>query len=206
MSIILSGTALSTDLATIRNSTTPIDVFRSAVHRIGLHLAVETSRHLPAREISVTTPIEETQCNVIDGSVVIVPILRAGLGLLDPFLSICPDAAVGFIGLKRNEETLAPAEYYRNLPPSDESTTFIVIDPMLATGGSMTATLSLLRQLPHQRIIAACLIAAPEGIKRIQDDHPDVLLVSAALDRELNNVGYIMPGLGDAGDRLFGTL
>lgn len=206
MSIILSGTALSADLATIRDSATPIDVFRSAVYRIGLHLAVETSRHLPSREITVTTPIEETQCNVIDGSVVIVPILRAGLGLLDPFLAICPGATVGFIGLKRNEETLAPAEYYRNLPPSDQTTTFIVIDPMLATGGSMTSTLALLRELPHQRIIAACLIAAPEGITRVHDDHPDVLLVSATLDRELNSVGYIMPGLGDAGDRLFGTV
>lgn len=206
MSIILSGTALSTDLATIRNSSTPIDVFRASVHRIGLHLAVETSRHIPSKEISVTTPIETTNCSVIDGRVVIVPILRAGLGLLDPFLTICPDASVGFIGLKRNEETLAPAEYYRNLPPSDSATTFIVIDPMLATGGSMTATLGLLRKLPHQRIIAACLIAAPEGITRIQDEHPDVLIVSAALDRQLNDVGYIMPGLGDAGDRLFGTL
>ena len=206
MAIILSGTALSTDLATIRATSTPIDVFRAAVNRIGMHLAVETSKHLPSRDIDVTTPLETTTCSVISGGVVIVPILRAGLGLLDPFLSICPEASVGFIGLKRDEETLAPHEYYRNLPPSDEDTTFIVIDPMLATGGSMTATIALLKNLPHHCIIATCLIASPEGVATITEDHPDVMLVCGALDRQLNDQGYIMPGLGDAGDRLFGTI
>ena len=206
MAIILSGTALSTDLATIRATSTPIDVFRAAVNRIGMHLAVETSKHLPSRDIDVTTPLETTTCSVISGGVVIVPILRAGLGLLDPFLSICPEASVGFIGLKRDEETLAPHEYYRNLPPSDEDTTFIVIDPMLATGGSMTATSALLKNLPHHCIIATCLIASPEGVATITEDHPDVMLVCGALDRQLNDQGYIMPGLGDAGDRLFGTI
>ncbi|MCX6140725.1 MAG: uracil phosphoribosyltransferase [Candidatus Kapabacteria bacterium] len=206
MAIVLSGTALSAEIATIRDRSSTIDVFRSAVYRIGLHLAVETSRHLPSREIHVTTPIETTVGEVIDGNVIVVPILRAGLGLLDPFLKICPNVTVGFIGLKRNEETLKPTEYYRNLPPSDSSTTFIVIDPMLATGGSMTATLALIRELPHRKIIAACLISAPEGIGRIAQDHPDVLIITAALDRQLNNDGYIVPGLGDAGDRLFGTL
>lgn len=154
----------------------------------------------------MTTPLETTTCSVIRGGVVIVPILRAGLGLLDPFLSICPEASVGFIGLKRDEETLAPHEYYRNLPPSDEDTTFIVIDPMLATGGSMTATIALLKNLPHHCIIATCLIASPEGVATITEDHPDVMLVCGALDRQLNDQGYIMPGLGDAGDRLFGTI
>ena len=206
MAIILSGTALSTDLAMIRATSTPIDVFRAAVNRIGMHLAVETSKHLPSRDIDVTTPLETTTCSVIRGGVVIVPILRAGLGLLDPFLSICPEASVGFIGLKRDEETLAPHEYYRNLPPSDEDTTFIVIDPMLATGGSMTATIALLKKLPHHCIIATCLIASPEGVATITEDHPDVMLVCGALDRQLNDQGYIMPGLGDAGDRLFGTI
>ena len=147
MSIVLSGTALSTDLATIRNSTSTIDVFRAAVHRVGLHLAVETSRHLPSKEVTVSTPIEQTVCNVIDGNVIVIPVLRAGLGLLDPFLTICPNVSVGFIGLKRNEDTLEPSEYYRNVPPSDEKTTFIVIDPMLATGGSMSATLRLIKPL-----------------------------------------------------------
>lgn len=206
MAVILSGTALSTDLATIRAKETPIDVFRSAVHRIGLHLASATLNALPSRTIDVRTPLETTSCPVIDGHVVVVPILRAGMGILDPFLALCPQASVGFIGLKRNEETLEPHEYYRNLPPSDPATTFIVLDPMLATGGSMSATLSMLRALPHHRLMAACLIAAPEGVRAVEQDHPDIMLFCAALDRELNSVGYIMPGLGDAGDRLFGTL
>lgn len=206
MAVILSGTALSTDLATIRAKETPIDVFRSAVHRIGLHLASATLNALPSHAVDVRTPLETTSCPVIDGRVVLVPILRAGMGILDPFLALCPQASVGFIGLKRNEETLEPHEYYRNLPPSDPATTFIVLDPMLATGGSMSATLAMLRPLPHQRLMAACLIAAPEGVHAVEQDHPDVMLFCAALDRELNSVGYIMPGLGDAGDRLFGTL
>jgi uracil phosphoribosyltransferase len=206
MAIVLSGTALSTDLATIRAADTPIEVFRSAVHRIGIHLAAETLRHLPSRTVDVRTPIETTSCDVIDGSVVIVPILRAGLGLLDPFLHLCPSASVGFIGLKRNEETLQPYEYYHNLPPSDASTTFVVIDPMLATGGSMIATLQHVSGLPHQRILVATLISAPEGIGAVTEAFPNVLVVTAALDRQLNDAGYIMPGLGDAGDRLFGTL
>mgnify|MGYP001220229029 CR=1 FL=1 len=206
MAIVLTGTALSTDLALIRAADTSIEVFRSAVHRIGLHLAAETLRHLPSRTVDVQTPLEVTSCDVIDGKVVIVPILRAGLGLLDPFLQLCPSASVGFIGLKRNEETLRPYEYYHNLPPTDSSTTFVVIDPMLATGGSMVATLEHLSALPHQRILAACLIAAPEGIQVVTDAFPNVHLVTAALDRQLNDKGYIVPGLGDAGDRLFGTL
>lgn len=206
MAVILTGTALSTDLATIRSKNTPIDVFRSAVSRIGMHLAVEVSKHLPSRDVEITTPLETTTCAVVRGGVVVVPILRAGLGILDPFLTLCPEASVGFIGLKRDELSLEPHEYYRNLPPSDENTTFIVIDPMLATGGSMSATIELLRHAPHGCIIATCLIASPEGVAKISHDHPDVLLVCGALDRQLNDKGYIMPGLGDAGDRMFGTI
>lgn len=206
MTTVLSGTALSHDLATIRSQDTHIDVFRSAVHRIGLHIASETLKHLPSTPKQITTPLETTSVDVISGNVVIVPILRAGMGLLEPFLLLCPSASVGFIGLKRNEETLQPNEYYRNLPPSDASTTFIVIDPMLATGGSMVATLDLLSPLPHQKILVACLIGAPEGVAAVESAHPDAHIVIAALDRQLNDVGYIMPGLGDAGDRLFGTV
>ncbi|MBM4177991.1 MAG: uracil phosphoribosyltransferase [Ignavibacteria bacterium] len=205
MTTILSGTALSHDLAIIRSRDTHVDVFRAAVHRIGLHIAAETLKYLPSKQHHVDTPLETTTVDVIDGNVVVVPILRAGMGLLEPFLALCPGASVGFIGLKRNEETLQPNEYYRNLPPSDASTTFIVIDPMLATGGSMVATLDLLRPLPHQRLLVACLIGAPEGVHAVDDAHPDAHIIIAALDRELNDVGYIVPGLGDAGDRLFGT-
>lgn len=206
MATVLSGTALSNDLAIIRSRETHIDLFRAAVNRIGFHLASETLKHLPSRKDVVATPLEETTLDVIDGNVVIIPILRAGMGLLEPFLTLCPTASVGFIGLKRNEETLRPAEYYRNLPPSDASTTFVVIDPMLATGGSMVATLDLLAPLPHQKLIVACLIAAPEGVRAVEESHPEALVLVGALDRELNENGYIMPGLGDAGDRLFGTV
>lgn len=205
MATVLTGTALSNDLALIRSQDTHIDVFRAAVHRIGLHIAAETLKHLPARQQDVTTPLETTTVDVIDGNIVVIPILRAGMGLLEPFLTLCPSASVGFIGLKRNEETLHPDEYYRNLPPSNASTTFIVIDPMLATGGSMVATLDLLSPLPHQKVLVACLIGAPEGVAAVESSHPDAHVVIAALDRQLNDVGYIVPGLGDAGDRLFGT-
>ncbi|MEY2719499.1 MAG: hypothetical protein RLZZ273_865 [Bacteroidota bacterium] len=205
MTTVLSGTALSHDLAIIRSADTHVDVFRAAVHRIGLHIAAETLKHLPATQQQVTTPLETTTVNVIYGNVVVVPILRAGMGLLEPFLTLCPSASVGFIGLKRNEQTLHPDEYYRNLPPSDTTTTFIVIDPMLATGGSMVATLDLISPLPHQKVLVACLIGAPEGVHAVESSHPEVDIVIAALDRELNDVGYIVPGLGDAGDRLFGT-
>lgn len=205
MTTVLSGTALSHDLAIIRSADTHVDVFRAAVHRIGLHIASETLKYLPATQQQVTTPLETTTAEVIAGNVVVVPILRAGMGLLEPFLTLCPSASVGFIGLKRNEQTLHPDEYYRNLPPSDATTTFIVIDPMLATGGSMVATLDLISPLPHQKVLVACLIGAPEGVRAVESSHPEVDIVIAALDRELNDVGYIVPGLGDAGDRLFGT-
>lgn len=205
MTTILGGTGISNDLAIIRTATVPSAEFRAAVHRIGLHLAVETSKVLPSTTTMVATPLETTPCDVIDGDVILLPVLRAGLGLLAPFQEILPMSSVGFEGLKRNEETLVPEEYYRKIPPSTAHTTFIVIDPMLATGGSLHATLSHLETLPHAKIMAACVIAAPEGIAVIEQNHPNVTLIIAAKDRELNAQGYIMPGLGDAGDRLFGT-
>lgn len=205
MTTILSGTGLAHDIATVRDTATDIAAFRSAVRRIGLHLAVEASKHLPPAVGSVTTPLAETSATRIDGSVVLLPVLRAGLGLLDAFLDVIPSAAVGFAGLRRNEEDLVPVEYYRRLPDSDASTTFIVIDPMLATGGSLDATIGMLSGLPHHTIMAACLIAAPEGIRAIEARHPDVALFVATVDDHLNEHGFIVPGLGDAGDRLFGT-
>lgn len=205
MTIVLNGTGLSHDLSIIRSADVPSAEFRAAVHRIGLHLAVETSKHLPAASTSIVTPLETTPCDVIDGNVILLPVLRAGLGLLAPFQEILPMSSVGFEGLKRNEETLVPEEYYRKIPPSSSKTTFIVIDPMLATGGSLHATLTHLESLPHARIMAACVIAAPEGIALIEQHHADCTLVIAAKDRQLNSQGYIVPGLGDAGDRLFGT-
>jgi len=206
MAIILQGAMLGTDVATLRRTSTSMPEFRHSVHRIGLHLAVEASKLLPTKATPVVTPLEETTCNVLDGSVVVIPILRSGLGLLDPFLTIIPSASVGYIGLRRNEDTLQPYEYYRNLPPIDITTTVIVIDPMLATGGSMIATLQAVTSSHTARsILAVCLIAAPEGVAAVEQMFPNVTIVAAALDRELNSVGYIVPGLGDAGDRQFGT-
>ncbi|MBS1560092.1 MAG: uracil phosphoribosyltransferase [Bacteroidetes bacterium] len=205
MLTILHGTALEQDIARVRSSTTPIGAFRQAVHRIGLHLAVEVSKHLPARQIEVTTPLERTSGTMIDGDVVLMPVLRAGLGLLDPFLQVLPDASVGYIGLKRDEVSLEAREYYKNFPPLSTSTTAIILDPMLATGGSMTAVLDHLRSTPLREILIACLIAAPEGINCVQSAYPTTKLFVATQDRCLNEHGYIVPGLGDAGDRLFGT-
>ena len=205
MLIVLEGAALSQDLTLIRNESTSMDEFRRGIYRIGLHLAAETSKHLPTKSVNVSTPLETMASNVIEGEVVIVPVLRAGLGLLDSFLHFMPYARVGFEGLRRDEETLQPIEYYSKMPPSNTSTTFIIVDPMLATGGSLSATIKSLSKLPNARILASCLIAAPEGVSRVREEHPGVTLVIGALDRELNQNGYILPGLGDAGDRLFGT-
>jgi len=205
MTTVLSGTGLSHDIAIVRDKDTSVAEFRAAVRRIGLHLATETSKHLPSTTGSVVTPLAETTATRIAGKVILLPVLRAGLGLLDAFLDIIPTASVGFAGMRRNEDTLEPTEYYRRLPDSDDDTTFIIIDPMLATGGSLHATLNMLSTLPHRKIMAACLIAAPDGIRLMEQQHPEVSLVLATVDDHLNDVGFIVPGLGDAGDRLFGT-
>lgn len=206
MTTILSGTALAQDITTIRDVHTPTPAFRDAVHRIGLHLAVEASKHLPSRDVDVTTPLTTTAGRVVDGDVVVVPILRAGLGLLQPFLDIMPYASVGYIGLKRDEATLEAEEYYQRLPALSATSTVIVIDPMLATGGSMVDAIHALKRAGAASVIAVCLIAAPEGIACVHREHPNVRIVVAVQDQALNEHGYIVPGLGDAGDRLFGTL
>lgn len=205
MATVLAGTALLNDITLVRTSSTPMAVFRAAVRRIGLHIAAETTKYLPERSVTISTPLESTTATVIDGHVVLVPVLRAGLGLLDAFLDIVPDASVGYLGLKRNEETLEPQAYYQNLPPIDATTTVIVLDPMLATGGSMKAALSVITPLHPKKILAASLIAAPEGINEVESAYPSVSIVVGTVDRCLNDHGYIVPGLGDAGDRLFGT-
>jgi uracil phosphoribosyltransferase len=207
MAIVLQGAMVGTYVAALRDATTPTPAFREAVHHVGQLLAAEVQQHLPTKQVPIRTPLEDTSCSVVDGTIVVVPILRAGLGLLPAFLSAFPSASVGFIGLRRNEETLQAEEYYCNLPPMDSATTVVVIDPMLATGGSMNAALKGI----HSRFtpgtcIAACLIAAPEGVAAVKHSYPDVPIVVAAMDRGLNHMGYIVPGLGDAGDRLFGTV
>ena len=205
MVTVLTGTGLAAEVAAIRQSSTSMQDFRTGVHRIGIHLAVEASKHLPGRSTTVQTPLAPAEATMVDGDVILLPVLRAGLGLLDAFLQVMPYASVGFAGLRRDEETLEPTEYYRRFPDSTSNTTFIIIDPMLATAGSMIATPSMPKDLPHRSIMAACLIAAPEGVEALTAAHPDVPLFIASLDDHLNEMGFIVPGLGDAGDRLFGT-
>ena len=169
-------------------------------------MAYEVTRDLPLEEIEVTTPVAKAKANVIAGKTVgIIPILRAGLGMVDGILKLIPGAKVGHIGLYRDPETLKPVEYYCKLPTDAAERDMIIVDPMLATGGSANGAIELLKGYGIKNIKLVCLIAAPEGIKAVEEQHPDVDMFIAALDDHLNDHGYIVPGLGDAGDRLFGT-
>ena len=190
-------------LAQIRNEGTPPPVFRTLAKRLALTLASEAIRDLPTAEITVRTPLEETTGRVL-GDLVAVPILRAGLGMLEAVTELFPEVAVGYIGLERDEASLEPQSYYRKLPPV-RGRHVLVLDPMLATGGSGSAATAAVRDGGPASIRFVCVVAAPEGIRRMETDHPDVPIFTAAIDRQLNERGYIVPGLGDFGDRLFGT-
>jgi uracil phosphoribosyltransferase len=190
-------------LAQLRAEDTAPPVFRTLAKRLALTLALEAIRDLPTTEITVRTPLEETTGHVLD-DLVAVPILRAGLGMLEAVTELFPEVAVGYIGLERDEASLEPQSYYRKLPPV-EGRHVLVLDPMLATGGSGSAATSAVREGGPRSIRFVCVVAAPEGIKRMEADHPDVPIFTAAIDRQLNERGYIVPGLGDFGDRLFGT-
>jgi len=190
-------------LAQLRSQETAPQVFRTLAKRLALTLALEAIRDLPAKEIAVRTPLEETTGLVLD-DLVAVPILRAGLGMLEAVTELFPEVAVGYIGLERDEASLAPQSYYRKLPPV-EGRHVLVLDPMLATGGSGSAATSAVKGGGPASIRFVCVVAAPEGIRRMEADHPDVPIFTAAIDRQLNERGYIVPGLGDFGDRLFGT-
>jgi uracil phosphoribosyltransferase len=169
-------------------------------------MVFEATRNLETEEVEITTPLERTTGRRIRGKkLVVVPILRAGLGMVEGVLSLIPAARVGHVGLYRNEETLEPVEYYFKIPPEPEGRDFLVLDPMLATGGSASAAVAGLKRRGAESIRFLCIVAAPEGVSRMERDHPDVPVLAAALDRQLSEKGYILPGLGDAGDRLFGT-
>ena len=194
-------------LALLRDVKTPGSLFRKVIEELGLLLAVEATRHLTTEPVAVETPLERTQGRRLSSlDPVLVPVLRAGLGLLPPFLQLLPTAKVGHLGLYRDHDTLVPVPYYRNFPPLLEQRFVFVLDPMLATGGSASEAVRQLKMAGAKTIALCSVIAAPEGIQRLQNDHPDLHLVVAALDRQLNDKAYILPGLGDAGDRLFGTL
>jgi uracil phosphoribosyltransferase len=194
------------DVTILRDKKTSPEIFRAAVARISNILAVEISRSFKISEIPVETPLEQTVGYKLVQEVVLVPVLRAGLGMVSGFLEIIPDAKVGHIGLQRDEVTLKPVEYYYKTPRNINNSTVILLDPMLATGGSSSEAIKYLKNRGAINLVFACLVASPEGITKLYKDHPDIKIYGAALDRELNNKGYILPGLGDAGDRTFGTL
>ncbi|WP_416044754.1 uracil phosphoribosyltransferase [Clostridium tyrobutyricum] len=193
-------------LALIRDKNTGSKHFRELVEEVAMLMAYEVTRDLPTEEVEIETPICKTTCKMLSGKkVAIVPILRAGLGMVDGMLSLIPAAKVGHIGLYRDEKTLKPVEYFCKLPQDIEERDVIVTDPMLATGGSASDAITLLKEKGAKKIRLMCLISAPEGIKMVTDIHPDVDVYVAAIDDKLNQDGYIIPGLGDAGDRLYGT-
>ena len=190
----------------LRDKKTAPRNFRRLLDEIAQLLLFEVTRDLPIREVPVTTPIAETTGYALDISgITVVPILRAGLGFLDAVLDLIPEARVGHIGLTRDEETLEPIKYYCKIP-KDRDAEIILIDPMLATGGSAAAALTMLKEEGYKHFRFMCLVAAPEGVELVNREHPDVPIYTAALDDHLNEHGYIVPGLGDAGDRVFGTV
>jgi uracil phosphoribosyltransferase len=193
-------------LGLLRDQTTPTQVFRQLVDEVTLLLTYEATKDMATEEVQIETPLERATVQRISGKkVAVCPILRAGIGMLDGVLSLISGARVGFIGLYRNEETLEPVEYYVKLPQDIAERDVILLDPMLATGNSTAAAVASVKQAGAESIRLIAIIAAPEGIERLQAEHPDVTIVVAAVDRELNEKGYIVPGLGDAGDRLYGT-
>ena len=193
-------------ISLMRDKHTTTKEFRELVSEVAMLMAYEVTRDLPLREVEIETPVAMARTKVLDGkTVAIVPILRAGLGMVDGMLSLLPMAKVGHIGLYRDPETLQPVEYYCKLPEDVADRDVILMDPMLATGGSAVAAITFLKNRGITSIKFMCLIAAPEGVEAIHNAHPDVPIFCAALDQKLNDHAYIVPGLGDAGDRLFGT-
>jgi uracil phosphoribosyltransferase len=193
-------------LGMLRDVETPTQLFRQLVNELTLLLTYEATKDLATEEVEIATPLERTTVQRISGKkVAICPILRAGIGMLDGVLSLIPAARVGFIGLYRNEETLEPVEYYVKLPNDIAERDVILLDPMLATGNSTAAAVTTVKAAGAHSVRLIALIAAPEGIERLHREYPDVAVVVAGIDRGLNERGYILPGLGDAGDRLFGT-
>jgi uracil phosphoribosyltransferase len=203
---LIQHPVIKRDVTILRDKNTDSETFRAALQRVSNILAVELSKEFKLTETEVETPLEKTQGAKLTHDIILVPVLRAGLGMVNGFLQIIPEAKVGHIGLQRDEETLKPIEYYYKVPKHLETAEVVMLDPMLATGGSASEALKYLKKRGASKLVFACLVAAPEGIDKIKSEHPDVKIYAAALDRELNSKGYILPGLGDAGDRTFGTL
>jgi uracil phosphoribosyltransferase len=204
--VLLEHPLVKKDITVLRDKKTNTEMFRAAVTRISNVMAVEISTSFSLKEIKVETPLEKTKGFRLQHDVVLIPVLRAGLGMVDGFLQIIPDAKLGHVGLERNETTLKPYTYYLKTPKNLSKSEVLLLDPMLATGGSASAAITFLKKRGAKNLVFACLLAAPEGVKKLLNEHPDLIIFSAALDRQLNKKGYILPGLGDAGDRTFGTL
>ncbi len=204
--IVVDNPLVKRDVTILRDKETDPNGFRLALDRVSHSIAIEISKSFDLTEFVVETPLEKTKGYKFSKQVILVPVLRAGLSMVSSFLEMIPDAKVGHIGLQRDEKTLKPIDYYYKAPKNLDESITIVLDPMLATGGSAVASFNSLKQKGAKKCILACLIAAPEGVEKMNNEHPDIQIYTAALDRQLNSVGYILPGLGDAGDRNFGTL
>lgn len=202
----ISHPILKDRLTLMRRKETSSKDFRQSVEEIATFMTYEIARDFPTKEIEIETPITTCKAKILADEFIIVPILRAGLGMVSGVLKVLPNAAVGFIGLVRDETTHKPIEYYKKLPPNISGKKILVVDPMLATGGSSSAALQMLKDDGAKNIIFICIISAPEGIKKISEDHPEIPIYTAAIDSHLNENAYIVPGLGDAGDRIFDTL
>lgn len=203
---LLDYPIVKTEITRLRDKSTTPEFFREAVKRLSIVLAIEISKKFLLQEIEVETPLQKTKGYRLSQDIVLIPILRAGLGMVNGFLEVIPDAKVGHIGMERNEKTLEPNSYYFKIPSTRGNTKIIILDPMLATGGSVTAAITKLKDNGINNCVFASLVSAPEGIKRVYEKHPGVEIFTTALDKGLNEKGYILPGLGDAGDRTFGTL
>lgn len=203
---ILDHPLIQYKLTQIRQKDTSTTQFRQMINEIGGLMVYEITRDLPLEQIEIETPVAKTKANVIAGKkMVVVPILRAGLGMVDGILQMIPSARIGHIGIFRDEETLQPVEYFAKFPEELDQRDIFIVDPMLATGGSAIAAINSIKQRGAKNIKLVCLVGAPEGVKAINEAHPDVTVYLASLDEKLNEKGYIVPGLGDAGDRIFGT-
>ena len=202
---VLNHPLITHKLTIMRNKDTGTKDFRENLDEIAELMAYEVCRDLPVRAVDIETPMGACTGYELSKQVVIVPILRAGIGLLDGIRRLIPTAKVGFIGLYRDEETLEPHEYFAKFPKNLEDSIIMIVDPMLATGGSAIAAIDMMKKRGAKNIRLVCLVGAPEGAKAVQETHPDVDIYLAAMDDHLNEIGYIVPGLGDAGDRIFGT-
>jgi uracil phosphoribosyltransferase len=203
--IVVQHAVLADRLSVLRDRETSHGEFRQAMFEAAAILAVEAARELPVKDVEIETPLETTRGPRLRENVAVVPVLRAGLGMVEGFLRLLPDARVGHLGMYRDEDAHRPVDYFERLPPGLPDARVFVLDPMLATGGSAVHALHHLKKAGATRLELVCLVAAPEGIRAVQAEHPEVLIWTAAVDRELDERAYIRPGLGDAGDRVFGT-